>query len=438
MLLTYSLENYRGFRGRTEFSLQRSSVSEAGFVHRKYVKARKSPIEAVAIACLFGGNGSGKSQFLQSLSDIRTIVLGLRGPRRLGVDESDSPVDLVDATKASLEIVLDDEIIQYAIEFDNFRVLREEIYVKSTQRPGLLYRVERGKLTLGSELKAIVSDGIAIAGDGSLLRYFAQLGSPTSSKLTEWFRSNFRYANETNRAQRWALTATMLRQPQYFEPMRSLLLEADLGVDDFFIDHLDERALERISLFAEVWRGVDVLGAFDLIDLREPADIGIRLLHGKERLNEASINLDEESSGTKVWFGAIGIILDTLVRGSVLLADELDTSMHPNLVRLIISIFQSPISNPKCAQLITNSQDVSLLETTANSRILGRDQVWFCNRNEDGSLKVEPLSRYSPRRSEAIQKRYLEGDYGGVPKRFDLGLIETLGDSVASIVSPKG
>jgi hypothetical protein len=337
------------------------------------------------------------------------------------------------SSKALIEIVLGDELVTIDLEFDNFRISREEVVMKASQRPALFYRYENETLLLGSELKGLVPDGTALLGRGALLRHFAVLGSPTAIKLLSWFRGNFRYANETNRTQRWALTAMLLRDPRFSEATKALLLEADLGVENVYVDELDNRTLDQLTMFAEAWKGGDVLGAFDLVDMKEPDDLGIRLVHNSGYAGEEHVSLDEESSGTKVWFGAIGIILDSLARGSVLLADELDTSLHPSLVRQIIAMFQSPLSNPRGAQLITNSQDISLLENSVDSRLLGRDQIWLTNRSDDGKFSIEPLTSFSPRRGEAIQRRYLEGNYGGVPKQYNQDFIASIGSQISAL-----
>lgn len=99
----------------------------------------------------------------------------------------------------------------------------------------------------------------------------------------------------------------------------------------------------------------------------------------------------------------------------MLLADELEASLHPVLVAQFVRLFQYPETNPKRAQLIFNSHDDSLLGDSAGERELGRDQVWLSDKSNDGVTRILPLSRYSPRKDEAVSKRYRRGGYGAVP-----------------------
>jgi len=73
-----------------------------------------------------------------------------------------------------------------------------------------------------------------------------------------------------------------------------------------------------------------------------------------------------------VWTGLAGPILEALGSGDVLLVDELDTSLHPHLVAKVIDLFQDPRKNPKCAQLVFNAHDATILEDSGERRGLGR------------------------------------------------------------------
>ena len=96
------------------------------------------------------------------------------------------------------------------------------------------------------------------------------------------------------------------------------------------------------------------------------------------------------------------------------MVDELDASLHPHLVQRLIAIFQEPDTNPRCAQLIFNAHDVTILGHSAR-RTLGRDQIWFTEKKADGTTTLYPLADFRPKRDEALGRRYLQGRYGGVP-----------------------
>jgi AAA15 family ATPase/GTPase len=110
-----------------------------------------------------------------------------------------------------------------------------------------------------------------------------------------------------------------------------------------------------------------------------------------------------------------GPVIDALASGTVLLVDEIEASLHPVLVARIVEMFQSPESNPNGAQLIFNSHEASLLGDSVGDRMIGRDQVWFTEKNNDGATRLYSLADLDPRPDEAIGRRYLAGRYGAVP-----------------------
>ena len=85
-------------------------------------------------------------------------------------------------------------------------------------------------------------------------------------------------------------------------------------------------------------------------------------------------------------------------------------ALHPLITKLIIKEFNS-IRNTK-GQLIFTTHDTNLL----SSKIFRRDQIWFTEKdNENGVSDLYPLSDFSVRKQENVEKGYMLGRYGAVP-----------------------
>ncbi|MEY3754984.1 MAG: hypothetical protein RLY27_1592, partial [Pseudomonadota bacterium] len=102
---------------------------------------------------------------------------------------------------------------------------------------------------------------------------------------------------------------------------------------------------------------------------------------------------------------------EILDKGMVLVVDELGSSLHPLLVRRLVELFQNSRFNKKGAQLIFTSHDTSLLDQD----LFRRDQIWFVEKDRDQASKLYPLSDFSPRKNEALERGYLMGRYGALP-----------------------
>jgi len=131
----------------------------------------------------------------------------------------------------------------------------------------------------------------------------------------------------------------------------------------------------------------------------------------------ASLPLEEESDGTRKLFAYAAPWLDILNRGRVILVDELDTSLHPKIMRLLISMFHSDKTNKQNGQLFFTTHDTSILD----QELMRRDQIWFVEKNEENATHLYPLSDFKPRAGEALQKNYLNGRYGALPYVREVG-----------------
>ncbi|WP_257274795.1 ATP/GTP-binding protein, partial [Endozoicomonas sp. SESOKO4] len=123
-------------------------------------------------------------------------------------------------------------------------------------------------------------------------------------------------------------------------------------------------------------------------------------------------DLNEESDGTRKLFSFAGHWLDCLRNGKVLFIDELHNSLHPNMVKFLIKLFNDQKTNPHNAQLVFTTHETSVLD----QHVFRRDQIWFCNKDKNQSTTIYPLTDFSPRKGVSnLEKAYLSGRYGALP-----------------------
>ncbi len=116
----------------------------------------------------------------------------------------------------------------------------------------------------------------------------------------------------------------------------------------------------------------------------------------------------EESEGTKKLFAILLSILDIVKKNKTLLIDEIETSLHSNIVEFIVNLFNAS----EKAQLIFTTHNTNLL----NLRKIRRDQVFFVNKLEDGSSDLYSLFDYKDfRENMDAEKGYLQGRFDAIP-----------------------
>lgn len=127
--------------------------------------------------------------------------------------------------------------------------------------------------------------------------------------------------------------------------------------------------------------------------------------------NYELLNLSEESDGTRRIIDLLIYMMNAKEKGQTLLIDEIERSLHPNLVRAIIS-FYTENKKDDSTQLIYTTHDENFIDLT-NYR---KDTIWLVNKSIDGVSKLSSLDEFKVRNDRKnIKNDYLEGRFGGIP-----------------------
>lgn len=114
----------------------------------------------------------------------------------------------------------------------------------------------------------------------------------------------------------------------------------------------------------------------------------------------------DESDGTVRILELLDILLSS---NKIFLIDELDNSLHPLLVEGLLKLFlEANNSN----QLIITTHELKTLDFD----LVRRDEVWFSEKNINGSTKIFSLEEFKDvaRFDRKIDKAYLEGRFGAI------------------------
>ncbi|HIS14292.1 MAG TPA: ATP-binding protein [Candidatus Ornithospirochaeta stercorigallinarum] len=118
-----------------------------------------------------------------------------------------------------------------------------------------------------------------------------------------------------------------------------------------------------------------------------------------------------ESNGTRRYFGLIAILKNLIEKKQVLFIDELDNSLHPDLVSFFLTMF---LFNSNGSQLFVSTHDYSLLEKD----FMRPDMIWFCEKNKDGSSEYYQALDCGIHKNNNFLRCYQAGKFGAIP---DLG-----------------
>ena len=149
------------------------------------------------------------------------------------------------------------------------------------------------------------------------------------------------------------------------------------------------------------------------------------------------LKTQDQSDGTLTWLSVAPNIVDALRDGNIVVADELDSSLHSQLLGLVVEAFTDETTNIHEAQLIFSSHDTNLLENRKALR-LPESAFWFVSKNSAGASEVYPLTDFSLHADANYERRYLSGRYGAVPHVSPALLRDLVLETVNVENSPEG
>jgi hypothetical protein len=124
---------------------------------------------------------------------------------------------------------------------------------------------------------------------------------------------------------------------------------------------------------------------------------------------EIQMPISFESDGTIRLIEYIPLLYLVLTKDCVIVIDEIERSLHPILIKEIITKLSESL-NAK-GQLIFTTHESCLLD----QGILRPDEIWFAQKDLEQATQFYPLSDFNIHKTANIENGYLNGRYGGIP-----------------------
>ncbi|MDQ1264646.1 MAG: ATPase core protein [Campylobacterota bacterium] len=423
MLLNFYIENFKSFKNRVDFSMEATGLANLieGNTHKI------NNISLLKSAVIYGANASGKSSLLDAMAEMKSIVLlsanlnvkYVHRPFLLNTQNQNEP------TSFEIEFIIDEILYYYGFVIDkNGIILKEYLEQKKLQsgaRKVFLFERETSDSTeikLGTHFKEGKKLELKTRDNSLFLSVVAQFNGEISTKIINWFK-NFNILSNLKSEEFQHLSFERLKNEHFKEKIVNLVKSADVGIYDIVNKHI---SFEELKIKE---KEVEALPSFILEHLQKNGVNTIKtehIVYNEENSfhNYETFELNFESDGTQKLLALSAPIIDTLEKGSVLVVDELDNSLHTDLVEAIVKLFNSKETNPNNAQLIFTTHDTNLL----NQEFFRRDQIWFTQKDIFGASELYSLIEYKSgsRNDLNLEKNYLEGKFGAKPNISSFGL----------------
>jgi uncharacterized protein len=434
MLLEFQVENYLSFKDIAKLSMIASTS-----VSKKELKDSIVTLNGINIlksAAIFGANASGKSNFLKAIGFMNDFIFNSARESKFGEDIAVNNFKLSKETEHqpstfemtfivknnSNESTKTHIVFRYGFQVDREKVKSEWLFARFTTQESKLFTRIENDIQIGDKFKEgkQVQKTVGIINKSTLFLSLIANIKGESAQLTgmvmNWFKG-LRDITSIANDNFFAITADLLKDKDLKKDILKALIISDISIEDITSE---KKKVDFNQLPNEFKKAIndDKLENWFSLSLKTYHN---RYNSNKQIVDTVSFDFEkDESDGTKKLFAIIGPILSALKLGLVLVIDEIDARLHPNLCLMLVSLFNSKIINKKNAQLIFATHNTLVM----NKELLRRDQIYLTQRDKFGESELYSLLDYKKVRNDAsYNKDYLLGKYGAVPY---LGNFETL------------
>ena len=414
MLLSFRMRNFRSFADEAVLSMR--PVKAYGEHEDNLIK--RDGFSVLKVAAIYGPNASGKSNVIKGIGTMRRLLL--QSARRNSVDKLDvEPFELnaetrTEPTLFEVSLLLSGKSYRYGFVATTEAIVAEWLGVslggsRSVER--MLF-IREGSQLKERQLRYLPElehfELSTLLPNTLLLSRLDQLNCSIAKMVMKWF-SNLSVLSGSNSERYGGYSSAHFNEPDFHSQMMEFVRFADSSIEDVSIkshaltwDELPLAVRDRFQTSRERFRAVGT---------------EVLVTRSDRQGNAIPFDMEEkESEGTAKMFALSGPLTDILNKGRVLVIDEMEAKLHPLLTRKIVRVFNSPGMNPFDAQLLFVTHDATLLKL-GNLR---RDQIWFCEKNDfcESTLYclAEIRSTAKARREDNLEKKYLEGRFGAIPR----------------------
>lgn len=410
MLVKFSVCNFLSFKENTSISFSASSLTE--YREDNIFDSPVSDSGLLKSLIIYGANSSGKSNLFSALGFMKRFVLNSSKDSTSGEEIMVERFRLSTETfnkpsSFELELIIENTKYRYGFEVDINRVHSEYLYYQVKTKEYVLFKREFQNIIRGKKIDKTNEKLFEITRENALfLSVCAQFNDSLATLIIKEIR-NINFLNGVDDFSSTEYTARMLDDETSNTLINNLLRSANLGFKELKVERV---ATEDLLAKSEIPKELH-----KIILKNNPENNIVSTKHDvynekKEIVNAEFFDLhSSESLGTRKFFALAGPIVDTLLNGKLLIIDEFDSRLHPELCKGIIRLFNSKRNNQRNAQLIIASHNSSFINP--GNKLFRRDQIIIARKNKLGITKIKSLFDLKIRKDASFEKDYLSGKY---------------------------
>ena len=421
MIAEFTIENFFSIKSQQKISFEPSSDI---FMSDEYSYEVKNGVKLLKVGIIYGANASGKTNILNAIDFFRMLVL--RMPKDRNEQTGVVPFMLDETsrnepTKMSMIFYINQSKYILTFELDAKYIHSETLTVYDSIRPTKLYSrsydasSDSSIIEFGVNLKMTKKSQDVISGNtinnSSVLAAFGK-SNVERTKLNAVYDYFAKQVKEVL-APGMLLSGYVKSRLDKDESgdLKKFILNF-LKASDFNIEDVILREEEKLitpeleQLIQNVPIGDDAKS-----DMLRKGKITNTELTFKHKAGDRLYDLSEEyeSNGTMRFLG-MAVILNFLLKTNRFVPiDEVETSIHYELLAYFIKVFLA--NSEGTSQMLLTTHDINLL----NEDFIRRDTIWFTDKDEFGETKIVRLSSLGLHKNLSPYNAYKQGKLVKLP-----------------------
>ncbi len=422
MIAEFKIRNFYSLRDEQTLSFIPTNDDTSRDIYTEEVA---DGVSLLKIGCIYGSNASGKTNILKALDFFSQFMVNdsLNKGDEIGVvpflldDVSDK-----ERTQFEMTFYLNREKYKLNLVLDNKVIYEETLQVYSSVQPTLLYKrtynaeKDATDIVFGGKVGLVKKSREAIEGNTFNKRtVIAAFGKSNVEKS----RLNLVYDFFSQR-----IAPIMYPQSSLMGFTKRRITRDKDGRLKKFILHFLKASDFNIFDIAIHEEEVNITPEMELV-IKNTS--GMPEKAKEEILKKGTLHSDEmffvhhtsngdkelyeelESRGTKRYMGLATILYDLLVHGVILPIDEIETSIHYELLSYFIKVFL--VNSKRGGQLIVSTHDINLLDED----YIRRDVIWFTDKNDGGETQLIRLSTLGLHKTLSVYNAYRQEKLVNLP-----------------------
>lgn len=438
MLIRFVLENLFSFGEQKEFTTipnKRLKTLE----HHKY---NYDDFNVLKIGAIYGANGAGKSNLIKSLELFQKLIVREKIPFRLKDSKFkfNNPEDNQNQVFV-IEFIQENKAFYYGIILDENTIITEELYLSglgknddkliyerktdTNEKTSIIFHEEFENDEKSQVLKAVLLEEF-VKPDEPILKLLSNRDNKFLANVKiayKWFEDTLQIITPDSKPR--ALAHKIDIDPEFKNYAKDLMCSFNIGISEltsekkdvkeFFGEDNDkeiDRLIKDVDDSPKKMIGLRSNKGDEIIIVKENGKIFVKTLkigHIGKRNKSVLFNLNEESDGTVRLLDFVPAFRSIISNEKVFFIDEIERSIHPLLIKELVRKFS--LDPDTKGQLIFSTHESNLLD----QEIFRQDEIWFAEKNNDGSTDLYSLNDFKEHKTIDIQKGYLNGRYGSIP-----------------------